>query len=251
MLSTEGYVIQFASSGEETLEAVRFQPPDLILLDGMMPGIDGFQVAARLKRNAATKNIPIVMVTALDDRSAKNLGVGVGVEEYLTKPVDRAEVCARVRTMLRLKMLSDYYDQQIRSPENGAAAPTPAQIERLQHDKATFDAAPVGIVHIDLYNKVVRVNRRLCELMLYSHTEVKALGPGDFLKSEESSAETESIREMAAGKKDRHVVEEKQYRRRDGSPVWTRLNMSALRGPDGKPQLYISVIEDLTDRRPA
>jgi DNA-binding response OmpR family regulator len=111
MLATEGYDIDVASSGEETLEAVKLQPPDLILLDGMMPGLDGFQVASRLKRNVVTKNIPIVMVTALDDRSAKNLGVGVGVEEYLTKPVDRAEVCARVRTMLRLKMLSDYYDQ--------------------------------------------------------------------------------------------------------------------------------------------
>ena len=73
----------------------------------MMPGMDGYQVAAALKGNPATKNIPIIMVTALDDRDARLLGLSAGAEDFLTKPVDRAELCVRVRNLLRLKAPSD------------------------------------------------------------------------------------------------------------------------------------------------
>ena len=102
MLSTEGYLLETATCGEEALRMVAQQPPDLILLDIMMPGMDGYQVAARIKGNVATKHILIIMLTALDDRNSKMHGLSAGAEEFLTKPVNRAELCSRVRDLLRL-----------------------------------------------------------------------------------------------------------------------------------------------------
>src|SRR5439155_552484 len=107
MLAPEGFVLATAASGEEALAMVAQQPPDLVLLDVLMPGIGGYEVAAKLKGSLATKNIPIIMVTAQDDRDAKLFGLSAGAEDFLTKPLHRAELCMRVRNLLRLKAASD------------------------------------------------------------------------------------------------------------------------------------------------
>ena len=102
MLEPDGYVLLTATSGEDALAIVAQQRPDLILLDVMMPGMDGYQVAAKLKGDLATRHIPVLMLTALDDRNSKVHGLRAGAEDFLTKPVNRAELCARVKTLLRL-----------------------------------------------------------------------------------------------------------------------------------------------------
>src|ERR1700730_17987749 len=111
MLTPEGLVLQTAASGDEALAMVARQLPDLVLLDIMMPGMDGYQVASHLKGSAATKNIPIIMITALDDRDARLRGLNAGAEEFLTTPVDRAALSVRVRNLLRLNDNCDYHSQ--------------------------------------------------------------------------------------------------------------------------------------------
>jgi diguanylate cyclase len=100
MLGAEGYGIVTASTGLDALQQVAEQPPDLIVLDVMMPGMDGYQVAARLKRDPATSRIPIIMLTALDDRSSSSHGRSAGAAAFLVKPVNRAEISAAVRELL-------------------------------------------------------------------------------------------------------------------------------------------------------
>ena len=95
-----------AASGEEALAIIAEHPPDLILLDIMMPGMSGYEVASKIKGNAATRNIPVIMVTALDDRDARMLGLNAGAEDFLSKPVDRAELCVRVRNLLASKPMA-------------------------------------------------------------------------------------------------------------------------------------------------
>jgi signal transduction histidine kinase len=107
MLVPEGYTLLTATSGQEALGLLAEQKPDLILLDVMMPGMDGYQVVGKIKENPATRNIPVIMLTALDDRNARMVGLNAGAEDFLTKPVDRAELCVRVRNLLRLKMYGD------------------------------------------------------------------------------------------------------------------------------------------------
>ena len=101
MLRPEGYRTLGVASGEEALAAIAQHAPDLILLDVMMPGTDGYEVANILKTNPDTANIPIIMVTAHTSRSARLVGLNLGADEFLTKPVDRAELSIRIKNLLR------------------------------------------------------------------------------------------------------------------------------------------------------
>ena len=108
MLTAEGFALSTAASGEEALAMVARRPPDLVLLDVMMPRTNGYEVAATIKSDPATQHIPIIMVTALDDHADMMEALRAGAEGFLTRPVDRAELCVRVRNLLRLKMYGDY-----------------------------------------------------------------------------------------------------------------------------------------------
>jgi len=112
LLRPEGYLTRTAADGEAALASIAQHAPDLILLDVMMPGMDGYQVARLLKANPATANIPIIMVTAQIGSSARMAGLDAGAEEFLTKPVERIELWLRVRNLLRLKAISDFFQNQ-------------------------------------------------------------------------------------------------------------------------------------------
>jgi putative two-component system response regulator len=118
LLRAQGYLVDSAAHGEEALVAVTQSRPDLILLDVMMPGINGFEVATRLKANPHTKSIPIIMVTSLDDRASRLSALDAGAEDFLTKPIDRAELWGRVRNLLRLKEYADLLGDQARVLED-------------------------------------------------------------------------------------------------------------------------------------
>jgi DNA-binding response OmpR family regulator len=102
MLQEEGYTLLSAESGEQALAMVASDPPDLVLLDVMMPGIDGFEVAASLARGSGTRKIPVIIVTALSADEAQIKGLEAGAGNVLSKPVEREELCARVRNLLSL-----------------------------------------------------------------------------------------------------------------------------------------------------
>jgi two-component system cell cycle response regulator len=106
-LAAEYFEVATALSGAEALAHIAEQEPDIVLLDVMMPGMDGFEVCRRLKKNPATAHIPVVMVTALDQGSDRVAGLDAGADDFLTKPVDDAALYARVRSLVRLKMMTD------------------------------------------------------------------------------------------------------------------------------------------------
>ncbi len=106
-LTAEYFEVVTAFSGAEALARIAEHQPDIVLLDVMMPGMDGFEVCRRIKTNSATAHIPVVMVTALDQTSDRVTGLEAGADDFLTKPVDDAALFARVRSLVRLKMLTD------------------------------------------------------------------------------------------------------------------------------------------------
>ena len=106
-LVTEYYQVTSARDGFEALAAARDWQPDLILLDVMMPGMDGYECCRRLKDDAATLHIPVVMVTALGEPGERLQGLEAGADDFLTKPVDYDTLLARVRSLVRLKRLLD------------------------------------------------------------------------------------------------------------------------------------------------
>jgi putative two-component system response regulator len=108
LLGEQGYATVSAHGGDEALELATDRRPDLILMDAMMPGLDGFQTVARLKHDPRTQPVPVIMVTALDDRASKLRALDAGAEEFLAKPVDAADLSVRVRNLLRLKDYGDF-----------------------------------------------------------------------------------------------------------------------------------------------
>jgi putative two-component system response regulator len=113
ILSRDGHRVFRASSGNETLTLVEQARPDLVLLDVMMPERDGFELCALLKGDPATRLIPVVLVTALQDTNAKIRGLNAGADDFVTKPVNPAELQARVRSLLRLKRYTDELDSAV------------------------------------------------------------------------------------------------------------------------------------------
>ena len=111
-LGAEGYQTTEAENGERALAVVRDVAPDVVLLDVMMPKIDGFEVCRRLKGDFTLGFVPIIMVTARADSKDVLTGLNAGADEYLTKPIDHAALVARVRSMLRIKELHDRVEAQ-------------------------------------------------------------------------------------------------------------------------------------------
>lgn len=106
-LSSEYYDVITATSGDEALVKIQNDSPDIVLLDVMMPGMDGFEVCRRIKADPAVAHIPVVMVTALTDSSDRVRGLQAGADDFLSKPVNDTALMARVRSLVRLKMTVD------------------------------------------------------------------------------------------------------------------------------------------------
>lgn len=121
LLEAEGYRVREAVDGNEAILAVAHDPPDLILLDAVMPGRDGFSVTAALKSDPATRLVPIVMVTALSTLEDKLHAVALGVDDFLTKPINAAELRTRVRSLLALKRFTDELEHAARVLESLAS----------------------------------------------------------------------------------------------------------------------------------
>src|SRR5271170_983391 len=106
-LAAEYFDVVTASSGKEALRICEDDRCDIVLLDVMMPGMDGFEVCRRIKHNAATAHLGVVLVTALDQPTDRVRGLEAGADDFLTKPIDEVALVARVRSLARLKMVLD------------------------------------------------------------------------------------------------------------------------------------------------
>ena len=165
LLRSQGLRTVMATSGKEALALIARQTPDLLLLDVMMPDMDGYQVAKALKANPVTSNIPIIMLTALLDREVRMAGLAAGAEEFLTKPVDRAELELRVRNLLRLKELGDFHknhnhalEQQVQARTVELGNSIKLQLSETAKEVAILNALPTHIAMLDMRGFIVEVN---------------------------------------------------------------------------------------------
>jgi adenylate cyclase len=134
-LVADGYEVVTAGDGEEGLAVARRDKPDLILLDVMMPKLDGFEVCRRLRADAGFPFTPIILVTAMADSKDVVAGLEAGGDEYLTKPVDHAALSARVRSMLRIKRLHDTVEElaaEVQQWNTTLEARVAAQVSELE-----------------------------------------------------------------------------------------------------------------------
>ena len=109
-LKADGYDVHPAPDGDAAMALVRSESPDLVLTDINMPSLNGIELCRRLKENAATRLIPVMLLTGLDGRSERLAGIDAGADDFLTKPVNNSELRARVRSLMRLKRFTDELD---------------------------------------------------------------------------------------------------------------------------------------------
>src|SRR5277367_3134226 len=138
-LTAEYFDVVSAINGLECLARIDEAIPDIVLLDVMMPGMDGFEVCRRIKGNPKTAHVPVVMVTALDQPSDRVAGLEAGADDFLTKPVDDAALFARVRSLVRLKMMTD----ELRMRES-----TGQSMGLIDPAETLMDANPTGRILI-------------------------------------------------------------------------------------------------------
>ncbi|MCB1431978.1 MAG: PleD family two-component system response regulator [Alphaproteobacteria bacterium] len=139
-LAAEYFDVVTAMNGVDALEAVQRTKPDIVLLDVMMPGIDGIEVCRRIKSNTQTQHIPVVMVTALDQPEDRVKGLEAGADDFLTKPVNDVSLLCRVKSLVRLKMLTD----ELRTRTSGSDA-----LQVMGSTQQAIDNSPGRILVID------------------------------------------------------------------------------------------------------
>jgi adenylate cyclase len=137
LLAAKGYEVATAASGKEALDKIEADPPDIVLLDVMMPGMTGYDVCKKLRENRATEMLPVVMVTALDPGQERVKGIEAGADDFLTKPINQPELLARVRSLLRVKALHDELTELNRTLEARVVTQV-AQLENLSRLKRFF-----------------------------------------------------------------------------------------------------------------
>lgn len=262
LLHSEGYATVTAANGEQALASIAECAPNLILLDVMMPDMDGYAVTMRLKANPATSNIPIILVTALTDRSARLAGLKAGAEDFLSKPVDRIELSLRVRNLLRLKTLGDalkLHNQTLEQEVQQRVAEL-QRVEQLRYSEAIkqamiLNALPAHIALLDNQGFIVAVNESWRRFAAENACQSDAFGVGlNYLEICDSSVGDESaearpsaagIRSVLCGKQTVFSIEYACHS--PSEKRWFMLTVSALR--DGQKSAATVMHVDITGRK--
>ncbi len=244
LLTHEGYATASAASGDEALALIGEQPPDLILLDVMMPTLNGYEVARILKAHPLSLHIPIILISALSDRAARLAGLDAGAEDFISKPFHRDELRLRVRNLLRLKSVGDEVrDNSLLLEEN-----VQAHTIDLQRFRTAMDATADVLALVDRDTmRYIEVNAAGCRLCGYSREELLSMSPAQLFDAEAGQMERDFDAIIAGDT--RSETRESMLRRKDGSEVCVEVNRQALRTPDG--WTIVSVGRDITERKAA
>jgi PAS domain S-box-containing protein len=222
-LREEGYDVVLAKSGEEALELLAAQPVDCILLDLIMPGLSGQETCRRIKQLPEWRDIPLVMLTARDDRDAMIEGINAGADDYIAKSADFDVLKARLRAQLRRK---HFEDENRRIREQLVRKETDARFHRLIHSNI------IGIIVGDLRGHLTDANDAFLTMLGYSRAEIEAgalrsdvLTPAEWYEREELAIE--QIQKTGSA-----TPFEMEFFRKDGSRLPIVLGLVLLEGTD-------------------
>ncbi|GBC60225.1 diguanylate cyclase [Desulfonema ishimotonii] len=239
ILQNQGYSMAFAQSGDAALELTRTNPFDLILLDIMMPDMDGFEVCKRLRENPSTRHVPILFLTAKTDTESVVRGFETGGMDYVIKPVKEAELLARVRTHLEL--------YRSRRKLQGINARLSREItERRQAERryrSFYENAVQGMFQSTFSGQITTLNPAYAHILGYgSPEEVIALENVGEVFYENPADRVKMIEALRV--KGMLTNYELKILKKDGSPAWIMVNARLVKyDPDGDPMIEGIVIE--------
>jgi PAS domain S-box-containing protein len=230
LLFLDDYQLLFAANGQDALDQAARFAPDLILLDIMMPGMDGFEVCRRLRANIHSSDIPIVMVTALDDRDSRLDGIQAGADDFITKPFDRAELRARIHTITRLNRYRHIL------------------AERTRFDKL-IELSPDGILISTLQGSIKLANPTALHLLqVEKEIDLLDLQFFSFLAVDQVKYCIGILEELAAGTQNR-VYFETYFKQNDGSYLPVDIHAGITQWDD-QPHIQI-IVRDISTRKKA
>ena len=224
-LQAAGYETVVAYDGQEALEQVAAEKPDLVLLDIMMPKVDGFEVCRRLRADEATAVIPVIMVTALKETEDRIRGLEAGADDFISKPFDRGELLARVKSLLQVK----YYRSMLAEREKFHAV-----IQDLSH----------GIVITDGQWRVETVSRRAAELLERADEDLTGRNLAEVLEGFTVEPSLEALRQSTG---EAVTVELAQESRRP--PRYLAGRYTRIVGPRGRLHNAALVFRDISEMR--
>jgi diguanylate cyclase (GGDEF)-like protein/PAS domain S-box-containing protein len=228
-LTRHGFRVLISEDPQEALEKIPFDPPDLILLDIMMPGIDGIEVCRRLKKESVSAEIPVIFMTAMTDTASKVEGFQVGAVDYITKPVQNAELMARISTHLRLEQMRRTLERQ------------------HQEQQVILDNSPVGIAFLDAAEMFQRINAKMEDIFGVNSRDLRGQSIAALFDSPLNHWRYVS-RGLRAANREGVYACECELRHRQGLAVWCRVLFQAV-ARDDYAQGFILTVEDITERR--
>ncbi len=232
----ERFDVRAVAEGAAALELTRTWKPDLVLADVMMPGMDGVALTKALRAEAATRDVPVVLLSARAGAESRADGMDTGADDYLTKPFSARELLARIGAHLQLAAMRRDSAERVSVAEG--------------RYRAIFEQASVGIFECDLDGRIVRANAALARLLGFSADELpgrnwRALVPADELPTDEAVAD-KLVRGDAPS-----FAGERRFRRKDGTEGWVDVFATIVFDEAGRPGCGLGVVIDVTERKRA
>lgn len=237
LIESEGYISRIAKNGKQAVKSVSTEPPDLILMDVQMPGMDGYEATRKIKSNDKFESIPIIFVSAMSVEFNKVLAYEAGAVDYIPKPFQTEEVLSRIKTHLKISN----YQRQLEEKN----------LQLLNQLKSTFEQAAVGIAHFELENTRFKlVNKFFCSMTKYSEPEIYKMSLIDLVHPNFKAELDQGISKLLKNKTD-NISPEFQVNSKEGNLVWVRGTISLSKCVETKTDCLVGVFEDITDQKKA
>jgi len=268
-LCDEGYEVLVEIDGLNAITQIKNDPPDLILLDVLMPEINGFDLCQKLKEDPQTQDIPIIFMTALSQTSDKVKAFNLGAVDYLTKPFQQQEVLARVKTHLKISHLSKSLEAQNRQliaeidRRKKAELALENLISRLDEKvkertsalyhteelwRLTLENAPIGIITLNLEGDFLTVNQAFCKMLGYQSDQLLTKSLLDFSPLDQQELIKNSLEKIVNYEID-NVEIEQIFLNQNGNSVLTITRIAIIKDKDNKPLQLVAEVEDITQRK--
>jgi PAS domain S-box-containing protein len=258
LLEAAGFKVVIAEDGERAIALAEYAPPDLILLDILMPGIDGFETCRRLKTNLTTREIPVIFLTAVSDNVDKVKGLNLGAVDYITKPLNHEEVLARVNTHVRLQNLTKRLTEQNERLEKEIQQRQQVEAEReqafraLQRSEARFrcliESNVIGVIFSKIDGSITDANDAFLEIVGYDRADLEA---GSLSWQAMTPPEYAHLHQVALAELNNSgafSAFEKEYFRKDGRRIPVMIGGALL---DESQQAIVGFVLDLTQHKQA
>ncbi|MES0446823.1 MAG: response regulator [Desulfobacterales bacterium] len=229
MLKSENYNLLGALRGEEGLKIVADTPPDLILLDVLMPEMDGFEVCRRLKREEKTRIIPVVMITALKEKESRLKALEEGADDFLSKPVDKTELLARIKSLLRIRT----YHNALQESE-----------ERYRN---ILDNIHESYFEMDLAGNFTFFNDSLIRMTGYSRDELMGMNNREYT-SEETAQKMYTIFNQVYRTGEPAEINDYEIFVKGGKISTLELSTNLMKDQDDQPVGFMGIARDVTER---